>query len=109
MAKAPDSVASDTVGATTAAGAKAPVGDPVLEGVKKGDWVRLLEPHFDGFQRLEAGTVVQWWNDDPPNARNVARVEDEQTPLTAPAMTDGKPPESYRDPKTGKPPVVTSV
>ena len=55
--------------------------DPVPEGanapaalheVKKGDWVRLLEPHYDGFQRIETGAVVRWWNDTPPDPRNAA-------------------------------------
>lgn len=84
-------------------------GDPILEGVKKGDLVRLLVPHYDGYQLLKEGDVVRWWNDEPPSARNVARAEDEQTPLTAPAMTSGKPPDDYLDPTTGKKPVITSV
>ena len=88
---------------------KEPKPDPVLTGMKKGDLVRLLEPHYDGFQLLKAGDVVRWWNDDPPNARYVALVETAQTPLTAPAMTDGKPPADYLDPTTGQTPVVQSV
>lgn len=83
--------------------------EPVLEGVKKGDLVRLLAAHYDGYQRFEAGSIVRWWNDTPPVARNAALVETPETPLTAPAMTDGKPPEDYIDPNTGKKPVVGSV
>lgn len=82
--------------------------DPVLEDIKKGDRVLLLEPHFDGFKRIEAGTTVSWWNDDPPNARYVAKVDSkEQNSLTAPPMTDGKPPAGYIDPETGAPPIIT--
>ena len=83
--------------------------DEVLHGVKKGDRVRLLVPHYDGYQLLPADSVVQWWNDDPPSARNAERPEVDKTPLTAPSMTDGKPPDSYRDPKTGKKPVIGSA
>ncbi len=92
--------------------------DPVPEGanapaalheVKKGDWVRLLEPHYDGFQRIDAGTEVQWWNDDPPDERNACLASVRKTPLDAPPMTDGKPPADYLDPLTGKKPVVGSV
>lgn len=81
-----------------------------LEEVKKGDMVRLLVAHYDGFKRIEAGTVVRWWNDDAPDPLNAALPEDsEPTPLTAPAMTDGKPPPEYIDPETGKKPVVQSA
>lgn len=87
-----------------------PVGsDRVLTDIKRGDLVRLLEPHYDGYQRFEAGTVVRWWNDEPPNARNVTHADNPETPLTAPAMTDGKPPADYLDPTTGKKPVIGSV
>jgi len=44
-----------------------------LAEVRKGDWVRLLEPHYDGFQRLETGAVVRWWNDTPPDPRTPRR------------------------------------
>jgi hypothetical protein len=80
-----------------------------LDEVRKGDWVRLLEPHYDGFKRIEAGVEVQWWNDTPPDERNACLPEVAQTPLTAPPMTDGKPPADYLDPTTGKKPVITSV
>jgi hypothetical protein len=79
-----------------------------LDDVKRGDWVRLLEPHYDGFQRLEAGVDVQWWNDTPPDSRNACLLDTPSTPLNAPAMTDGKPPADYLDPTTGKKPVVAS-
>lgn len=88
-------------------GANAPA---ALQEVKKGDWVRLLEPHYDGFQRIETGAVVRWWNDTPPDPRNAAPVDSsEPTPLDAPPMTDGKPPADYLDPQTGKKPVVGSI
>jgi hypothetical protein len=77
--------------------------------VKKGDMVRLLVPHYDGYQLLAADTIVRWWNDAPPSVRNAALADAEKTPLDAPAMTDGKPPESYIDPNTGKKPVIGSV
>jgi len=86
-----------------------PPGDEVLKGVSKGDPVRLLVAHYDGFQRFEAGSIVHWWNDEPPTVRNAALVETPETPLTAPAMTDGKPPADYVDPVTGKKPIVGSV
>ncbi len=99
MAKRPDHIP---------AGEPGPEVDPVLEGVKKGDLVRLLEAHYDGFQRLEAGAVVAWWNDTPPSTRTVAYANAPQTPLDAPPMTDGKPPADYVDPHTGKKPVIPS-
>ena len=80
-----------------------------LEDVKKGDLVRLLEPHYDGFQRFEAGTEVRWWNEIPPDPRNACLPEAAETPLDAPPMTDGKPPADYLDPQTGRKPVVGSV
>jgi hypothetical protein len=82
-----------------------------LEEVKKGDMVRLLVPHYDGFKLLTADSVVRWWNDTPPSdPLNVALPENsEPTPLDAPAMTDGKPPADYIDPETGKKPVILSV
>lgn len=85
------------------------VPDAILEGVKRGDMVRLLEPHYDGFQLIPADTLVRWWNDDPPSVRYACLPEAPQTPLTAPAMTDGKPPADYVDPSTGKKPVIGSV
>lgn len=92
MAKAPEAASSTP--------------DDVLP-VKKGDKVRLLVPHYDGYQLLAADTVVEWWNDDPPSTRNACLPDADQTPLDAPAMTDGKPPAHYKDPKTGKKPVIT--
>ena len=86
-----------------------PPGDELLKGVSKGDPVRLLVAHYDGFQRFEAGSIVHWWNDEPPTVRNAALVETPETPLTAPAMTDGKPPADYIDPATGKKPVIGSA
>ena len=89
--------------------ARPAAGDAPLKGVKKGDPVRLLVAHYDGFQRFEAGAIVHWWNDEPPTERNAATVDTPETPLTAPAMTDGKPPDDYTDPATGKKPVIGSV
>jgi len=81
-----------------------------LAEVKKGDQVRLLVPHFDGFKRIPEDTLVAWWNDTPPDPMNAALPEDsEPTALTAPAMTDGKPPADYIDPETGKKPVIAKV
>lgn len=80
-----------------------------LDAVKKGDWVRLLEPHYDGFKRIEAGTDVRWWNDTPPDERHACLPELALTPRDAPPMTDGKPPAGYLDPETGKKPVVGTV
>lgn len=77
-----------------------------LDEVRKGDLVRLLEPHYDGFQRIEAGKEVRWWNDTPPDPRNACLPDVEQTPLDAPPMTDGKPPAQYLDPQTGRKPVI---
>lgn len=76
-----------------------------LEDVRRGDKVRLLVAHYDGYKRIEAGTVVDWWNDTPPDERNACLPEVAETPLTAPPMTSGKPPSGYVDPETGKPPV----
>lgn len=80
-----------------------------LDEVKKGDMVRLLVPHYDGFKLMKEGTICRWWNDTPPDERNAALPDAEQTPLDAPAMTDGKPPADYVDPETGKKPVVNPV
>jgi hypothetical protein len=78
--------------------------------VRKGDWVRLLEPHYDGFQRLETGAVVRWWNDAPPDPCNAVPADSsEPMPLDAPPMTDGKPPADYLDPLTGRKPVAGTV
>ena len=80
-----------------------------LDEVKKGDMVRLLVPHYDGFKRMPEGTVVRWWNDTPPDPMNAALPENsEPTPLEAAVFTDGKPPADYLDPETGKKPVVQS-
>ena len=76
---------------------------------KKGDRLRLLVPHYDGVQRIEADTIVFWWSDEPPLKTSAARAEDKQTPLDAPAFTDGKPSEDYLDPTTGEKPVIDSV
>jgi len=54
--------------------------DTVLAGVKKGDWVRLLEPHYDGQQHMPAGAVVRWWNDSPPTAISAALPDREPPP-----------------------------
>lgn len=86
-----------------------PAGDELLKGVAKGDLVRLLVPHYDGFQLFAADSIVRWWNDDPPSARNAALPETELTPLNAPPMTDGKPPADYIDPNTGRKPVIGSA
>lgn len=88
--------------------------DPVrrqrqLQDVKRGDLVRLLVPHYDGYQLLKEGDVVRWWNDEPPDERNACLPEAEQTPLDAPPMTDGKPPADYTDPNTGRKPIIGSV
>jgi hypothetical protein len=80
-----------------------------LDQVRKGDRVRLLEPHYDGFKRIEAGTEVRWWNDTPPDERHACLPEVAPAPLTAPPMTDGKPPAGYLDPETGRKPVVGTV
>lgn len=86
------------------------VGPPTtLAEVRKGDLVRLLEPHYDGFQRFEAGAAVRWWNDTPPDPRNACLPDAPATPLEAPPMTDGKPPADYIDPATGKPPAAVPV
>jgi hypothetical protein len=44
--------------------------DDALEGVKKGDWIRLLVPHRDGYQLIPRDAVVRRWNDEPPSATN---------------------------------------
>lgn len=69
--------------------------------IKKGERVRLLLPYWDGFQRFEADEVIVWTNDTPPTVDQACHAADPATPLTAPAMTDGKPPADYVDPRTG--------
>jgi len=52
--------------------------DPILEGLNKGAWVKLLVAHFDGFQLIPAGAVCRWWNDPAygtPSALSVARAD----------------------------------
>ncbi|WP_428660446.1 hypothetical protein [Reyranella sp.] len=83
--------------------------NPVLAGVQKGDWVRLLEPHYDGYQLLPEGAIVHWWNDDPPSANYVALSNHGFAPDDVPHMTDGEPPADYLDPRTGKRPVPGSI
>lgn len=77
--------------------------------IKKGDRVRLLLPYWDGFQRFEADEVIVWTNDTPPTTDQACLASEAATPLTAPAMTDGKPPADYIDPRTGGklPPVAS--
>jgi len=65
--------------------------DGGLARVKKGDWVRLLEPHYDGFQLIPRDAVVRWWNDAPPKAGNVA-------------LPDPAPLPDHQDPYAGKRP-----
>ncbi len=82
----------------------------MTDEVSKGDLVRLLEPHYDGFQRLEAGAVVRWWNEAPPDPRYAVPADSAvPAPLEAPPMTDGRPPADYVDPLTGRKPAVGSV
>lgn len=100
---------SPTEGSEGAAAAKRRGPPSKLEDVRKGDMVRLLEPHYDGFQRHEADKLVRWWNDTPPDPRYACLPETPATPLEAPPMTDGKPPASYVDPVTGKPPIIPSA
>lgn len=71
--------------------------------IKKGERVRLLLPYWDGFQRFEADEVIVWTNDTPPTVDQACLASETATPLTAPAMTDGKPPAGYVDPRTGGP------
>ena len=71
--------------------------------IKKGERVRLLLPYWDGFQRFEADEVIVWTNDTPPTTDQACLLSEVATPLTAPAMTDGKPPAGYVDPRTGGP------
>lgn len=83
-------------------------GTRYLEGVKKGDRVRLLLPIYDGVERISEGEVIMWPYDDPPTLEVACHVDQKQTPLTAPAFTDGKPPPGYVDPRTGEPPFVAT-
>ena len=78
--------------------------------VQKGERVRLLLPYWDGFQRFEADEVIVWTNDTPPTVEQACLVSEVATPLDAPAMTDGKPPSDYIDPRTGGklPPVASN-
>ena len=109
LVTAPEPLPAPPPPAPTTTETRPPPGDELLKGVSKGDLVRLLVAHYDGFQRFEAGSIVHWWNDEPPTVRNAALVETPETPLTAPAMTDGKPPSDYVDPVTGKKPVIGSA
>lgn len=77
--------------------------------IKKGDRVRLLQPIFDNVQLIPADTVIHWPFDAPPLKSVASYVEDKTTPLDAPAMTDGKPSDSYRDPVTNEKPIIGSV
>lgn len=69
--------------------------------IKKGERVRLLLPFWDGFQRFEADEVIVWTHDTSPTTDQACLATEVMTPLTAPAMTDGKPPADYVDPRTG--------
>lgn len=71
--------------------------------VKKGDRVRLLLPLWDGTQRFEAGEEIHWQFDTPPSVEQACLASEKETPLDAPAMTDGKPPPGYVDPRTNEP------
>lgn len=71
--------------------------------VKKGDRVRLLLPLWDGTQRFEAGEEIVWTLDIAPTTEQACLASDRETPLDAPVMTDGRPPEGYLDPRTGLP------
>jgi hypothetical protein len=71
--------------------------------IKKGERVRLLLPLWDGTQRFESGEVITWPFDTPPTVEQACLASDKETPLDAPVMTDGRPPEGYLDPRTGKP------
>lgn len=71
--------------------------------IKKGDRVRLLLPLWDGTQRFEAGEEISWPLDVSPTAEQACLASDKETPLDAPVMTDGRPPEGYIDPRTGQP------
>ena len=71
--------------------------------VKKGDRVRLLLPLWDGTQRFEAGEEIVWTLENPPTVEQACLASEKETPLDAPVMTDGRPPEGYLDPRTGLP------
>lgn len=71
--------------------------------VKKGDRVRLLQPHWDGTQYFSADEEIHWPHDVPPTVDQACLTTEKVTPLTAPAMTDGKPPVGYVDPRTNEP------
>jgi hypothetical protein len=77
--------------------------------VKKGDRVRLLLPLWDGTQRFEAGEEIVWTLETPPTVEQACFASDKDTPLDAPAMTDGRPPEGYIDPRTGQPYVAAQA
>ena len=94
MARTPKTVEQDTVR---------------LDEIKQGDRVRLLLPLFDNVQRIPEGTVIIWPFDHPPTADQACREDEKVTPLTAPPMTDGKPPADYVDPTTGEKPVIPST
>lgn len=65
--------------------------DGVLNGVVKGDWVRLLRPHHDGTQLVPVDAVVRWWNDKPPPATNAALPDREPPPGTRDPYADRRP------------------
>lgn len=71
--------------------------------IKKGDRVRLLLPLWDGTQRFEAGEEISWPFDMAPTVEQACLASEKETPLDAPVMTDGRPPEGYLDPRTGQP------
>lgn len=71
--------------------------------IKKGDRVRLLLPLWDGTQRFEAGEEIVWTLETPPTAEQACLASEKETPLDAPPMTSGDPPDGYIDPRTGAP------
>lgn len=77
--------------------------------IKRGTLVRLLTPIFDGIQRIPEDTEIYWPHDDPPLATVAVLTGTKDTPLDAPAMTDGKPKADYIDPTTGEKPVIAST
>lgn len=67
--------------------------------VKKGDKVRLIVDHHDGYQVHKAGSVVRWWSDSPPTAANAQKASDKKpTPLDAPVFPNSAPPADYVNP-----------
>jgi hypothetical protein len=71
--------------------------------VNKGDRVRLLQPMWDGTQYFKADEEIHWPFDEKPSVDQACLVTEKVTPLTAPPMTDGKPPAGYLDPRTNEP------